>query len=63
MRLAACGLRGEERGRDARATGWRAEVRDISALTWGHISGPHVPYEALGLIFITNLHVVWHHGF
>mgnify|MGYP001473099631 CR=1 FL=1 len=31
VRLAACGVRGEERGRDARATGWRAEVRDISA--------------------------------
>ena len=35
VRLAACGVRGEERGRDARATGWRAEVRDISGAHMG----------------------------
>ena len=40
VRLAACGVRGEERGRDARATGWRAEVRDISALTWAYLGTP-----------------------
>ena len=46
VRIVERGGRGEVCGRDARATGWRAEAPDIS-VSCVHISGPH---EALGVI-------------
>ena len=40
VRLVGRGGRGEMRGRDARAIGWCAEVRDISVLTCAYLGTP-----------------------
>ena len=40
VRLVGRGGRGEVRGRDARATGWRVEAHDISAFTCAYLGTP-----------------------